>query len=70
MLLMDDSNLSIIFCIWGKEDIYIPQPNSVDPVVIMIKNAKCSDFGKHSLNSNDESEITINPKLDKTHELK
>lgn len=57
--IVDESGLSIILCIWGRDDLEIPQCK--DPIVIAIKNVKYSDFGKHSLNSNDESEILFNP---------
>jgi len=62
--LADDTNLSIIFCVWGQKELNLSGFNSDSPLVIAVKNAKASDFGTHSLNSNDESEIRINPDIE------
>lgn len=62
--LTDDTNHSIIFCVWGQKELDLSGFNSNSPQVIAVRNAKASDFGTHSLNSNDESEITINPDIE------
>ena len=61
LLLTDDTSATIVFCVWGSKDLELPETSKLNPIVISVRNAKASEFGKHSVNSNDESEFIINP---------
>lgn len=57
----DDTNSCALLCIWGREDIEFQEHDPMKPIVLYVRNAKISNFGNFSMNSNDESIITINP---------
>lgn len=61
LIVVDDSGHSALLCIWGREDLEFQNVSLEDPTVIYIRNAKVSNFGNFSMNSNDESVIEINP---------
>eukprot|EP00347_Sterkiella_histriomuscorum_P020732 403336688 len=61
LIVADDTGSCVLLCIWGREDIHFQDIDPRNPSVLYVRNAKISDFGRFSLNSNDESIIEVNP---------
>jgi len=66
-LLCDDNNISICVCFWGDLATTINYDNHP---VVAIKNAKVSDYGQKSLNSNEDSIVLLEPMIERTNALR
>eukprot|EP00347_Sterkiella_histriomuscorum_P004404 403360589 len=67
--LADESNQTIALCIWG--DLANQFDLSIDEhPVIAVKRANLSEFGGRSLNSNEDSQVIVNPSHPRTQQLK
>ncbi|CDW78370.1 replication protein a 70 kda dna-binding subunit [Stylonychia lemnae] len=66
--LADESNLTIALCIWGDFANKFDLGPDEHPIVA-IKRAQLSEFGGKSINSNEDSQIMINPKHKRTDQL-
>ena len=54
---MDDSNNTILCCVWGRDDFILPPLSLQAPLILYLKNAKVSTYCGFSLNVNEDSTI-------------
>jgi len=60
IMVVDEGGLSINLCIWGEYANKFDLGSDEHPV-LAIKRANVSDYGGKSLNSNEDSQMVINP---------
>ncbi len=56
---MDETENSILCCIWGWEELVLPLITPQSPVILSFKNAKLSNYCGFSLNINEDSQIIM-----------
>ena len=67
VLLCDDSNTSIILCIWGdKVNLNLKLGNPV----IAVKNARVSEYFQKSLNAYEDARLYINCGFERAKDMK
>jgi len=65
----DESGLAITVCLWGDAANKFDLGSDEHPI-IAFKQATVSDFGGKSLNSNEDTQIILNPPHRRTKQLK